>query len=156
MKYLAFYALIFVFACSNSKSSEEKKSETNASTDNKQVENTSSASAADGIVGEWELTGITEDTNGNDQLDPDERSKASKNAMDYMKLNSDGSAVFFVSNLKGRYETKTNQSTGRKHLYLYDKQNFEYPKGYIMSVTKAELLIMNQAGGNSITIWKRL
>ena len=156
MKYLAFYALIFVFACSNSKSTEEKKPASSSSTENEQVENTSPAPAADGIVGEWELTGITEDTNGNDQLDPDERNKASKGAMDYMKLNSDGSAVFFLSNTRGRYEVKTNESTKRKHLYLYDKGNFEYPKGYIMSVTKNELLIMNQAGGNSITIWKRL
>ena len=73
-----------------------------------------------------------------------------------MKLNNDGSAAFFAFKTKGRYEIKTNESTGRKHLYLYTKDDFEYKKGYIMSVTKDELLIMNQFGGNSITIWKRL
>ena len=159
MKYLVFFALVFAMACSNNKSTEDKKLIGHSSTESKQVDNVSSVSAnegGDGLVGEWELVGVTDDTNGNDQLDPDERSKASKNAMDYMKLNSDGSAVFLIANVKGRYEVKTNSTTGRKHLYLYDKSNFEYSKGFIMSVLKDELHIMHQSGGNSITIWKRI
>ena len=95
MKYLAFCALILVFACSDSKSTDQKTLSSNSSTENKSDNNTASASADDGIVGEWELAGVTGDDNGNDQLEPEERSKASTNGIDYMKLNNDGSAAFF-------------------------------------------------------------
>jgi hypothetical protein len=159
MKYISLIFLVFVLACNNNKSSNEKTGVNDTTRETKPSQNASSSSATetiDGMVGEWELAGVTEDKNGNDQLDSDERSAASNNAVDYMKLNSDGSAEFFQFRAKGRYEIRTNPGTGRKHLYLYTGDNFEYKKGYIMKVTQNELQIMNQFGGNSITIWKRL
>jgi hypothetical protein len=154
MKFPIVYFLIVMVACSNNNTAGKTHTGNTSSTDNSSAQ--VSAANDNGITGEWELAGITEDTNGNDQLDPDERSRASKTAMDYMKLNPDGSAVFFYSNIKGRYEIRSKETGGKKYLYLYDQQNFEYPKGYIMSVTKNELLIMHQSGGNSITIWKKV
>ena len=152
MKYLAYSTLIFLLiACGNDNSVPEKQLADNPPQEKKQEQ-----ASGDGIVGEWELTGVTEDKNGNDQLDADERNIASKNMKDYMKLNSDGSAVFHTFKTKGRYEIKTNPDSGNDYLTLFDKDNFKYPKGAVMSVGKEELLIMNKFGGNSITIWKRL
>lgn len=159
MKYLGFCMLIIASACNNNKPAEEKQLTSNTSTESQKVENTSAApgnEAQSDIVGEWELKGVIADLNNNDILDPNERELLVTGAIDYMKLNSDGTASMLVTKTKGRYEIRKNESTGRNHLYLYDQSGTEYKKGFIMSVTKDELQIMHQFGGNSITLWKRL
>jgi len=159
---MKFSSLLFVTAinlfftnCGDNKAatnSEQTTQNSSSETSTKEVSAPTSSDAS--IVGEWQQTGVTEDKNGNDQLDTEERNSAIK--MDgYMKLNSDGSAVMFVIKNKGHYEIETT-SSGKKKLTLYDSENGKHDQGIIISVTKDELLIMNKFGGDSFTIWKRL
>ena len=149
MKYLAFYGLIFLMACSDN-SSEEKKLEDNSSTETKSAP----VSTGDDIVGEWEMVGFIGDTNDNLQIDEDERKNLKTPSFkDYMKLNSDGAGLFTVARMEGRYEAK--ESGGKKYLTWFDKANGEHRIGTIIKVTKEELHI-KEPGGNGLFLWKRL
>jgi hypothetical protein len=146
---------LFFTNCGDNKtatSSEQTTQNSSSETSTKDVSAPASSDAS--IVGEWQQTGVAEDKNGNDQLDAEERNSAIK-MDDYMKLNSDGSAVMFVIKNKGTYEIETT-SNGKKKLTLYDSENGKHDMGIIISVTRDELLIMNKFGGDSFTIWKRL
>lgn len=117
---------------------------------------TSNAGSNDGLVGEWEQMLTAADKNGNEILEEDERKAGSATLMDYMKLNSDSSAVILYARAPGRWETYVNASSGKTYLNLYSQDNTKYRKGAIISVGKNELLILNKFGGNSFTVWKRL
>ena len=152
MKHLAFYGLIFLIACSNNNASEEKQLADNSSTETKSV----AASAGDDIVGEWEMVGFIGDTNDNLQIDEDERKNLKTPSFkDYMKLNRDGSGLFTVAKLEGRYEIKQNESNGRKDMTWFDKTSSPHRMGSIMKVTKEELHI-KEPGGDGLFLWKRL
>ena len=145
---------LFFTNCGNNNAATNPKQTTENPSSEATKGESASSSSDDTIVGEWELVGVTEDKNGDDQLDPEERKSAVK--MDgYMKLNSDGSAVMFVIKNKGRYEIETT-SNGKKKLTLYDSENGKHDQGIIFSVTKEELLIINKFGGDSFMIWKRV
>ena len=152
MKHLAFYGLIFLIACSNNNASEEKKLADNSSTETKSA----AASAGDDIVGEWEMVGFIGDTNDNLQIDEDERKNLKTPSFkDYMKLNSNGTGLFTVARMEGRYEAKAKESGGKPYLTWYDKANGEHRIGTIIKVTKDELHI-KEPGGNGLFLWKRL
>jgi len=152
MKHLAFYGLIFLIACSNNNASEEKQLADNSSTETKSV----AASAGDDIVGEWEMVGFIGDTNDNLQIDEDERKNLKTPSFkDYMKLNSNGTGLFTVARMEGRYEAKPKESGGKPYLTWYDKANGPHPMGTIIKVTKEELHI-KEPGGDGLFLWKRL
>jgi hypothetical protein len=107
------------------------------------------------IVGEWELVGFTGDTNDNLQIDEEERKNLKTPAYkDYMKLDSDGSGLFTIGKMEGRYEIK-KESNGRSVMKWYDKGNGEHRIGSVMKVSKEELTI-KEPGGNGLFLWKRL
>jgi hypothetical protein len=108
------------------------------------------------IVGEWELVSSIVDTNDNMEIDEEERPKL-KPVMfkDYMKLNSDGSGLFTVAEMEGRYEITNDGSRGKKRLTWYDKANGPHKVGTIIKVTKEELHI-KEPGGWGLFLWKRL
>ena len=156
-----FFLLMLVVnvACNNNKTSEtsqaakENKTETSENA-NKANPGSAQTEGMDGIIGEWRQILITEDKNGDEQIDESERAAGSK-IDDYLKLNSDGSAVFHVFEANGTFRVKTNESSGTKYLYLYDRENNESNKGAIHSVTKDEMILIHKMGGDSYTIWKR-
>ena len=152
MKYLMLYGLIFLISCSNNNSSEETKSALTSSTETK-----SAPSSGDGIPGEWEMVGFIVDTNDNLKIDEDERKNLKTSGYkDYMKLNSDGSGLFTIAKLEGRYEVNVEGSDGKKFLYWYNvRSNSEHRIGTIISVTKDELQI-KEPGGSGLILWKRL
>jgi hypothetical protein len=113
-----------------------------------------SASGAD-IVGEWEMVGFVVDTNDNLQIDEAERKALKPTMKDYMKLNRDGSGVFTVAKMEGRYEIKDPDSSGKKYLTWFDKANGRHRVGTIIKVTKDELHI-KEPGGHGLFVWKRL
>jgi hypothetical protein len=129
-----------------------------AAKDEKQQTNTPSANAAlaqGDVFGEWEMVGFVVDTNDNLQIDESERSALKKPSVkDYMKLNRDGSGVFTVAKMQGRYEI-TDQSSGKKYLTWYDKANGRHRVGTIIKVTRDELHI-KEPGGHGLFVWKRL
>lgn len=139
-------------ACSGNASSQQQAKET---ADSSTADNTISGNG-ESIIGEWEQVLTAEDTNGNGALEDDERKSGHNNLKDYMKLNSDGSAVFLIVKAKGRYEINEEKSSGKKYLNLFSQDGTKYRKGAIVSVGKTELLLMNKFGGSSFTIWKRL
>lgn len=154
--FIFLFATVFFFSCgNNSESTPTKPASGETSTGAKQA-TVSESKQGDGIVGEWALTMVAPDENGNEVIDENEKAKATTSMKDYMKLNSDGSAEFYVFKAKGRYEINTNASSGKKYLNLFDKDNTKLPKGAILSVTKDELIIMNKFGGDSFTVWKRV
>jgi len=154
MKTIALIVWLGLLACGNDNA--DQKTATTASTEKKSGETAAAPASGDDITGEWQLVAVTEDKNGNEQLDPEERAAATKMTTDYMKLNSDGTAEILIMHAKGRYEIKKNENSGKNYLTLYSEDNTAYKKGYIMSVNKKELLIMNKFGGDSITIWERV
>ena len=147
MKYLGFYVFIFIIACGNNSSIKENKpQETDALT--------SVNSGDEDIIGEWKLTMTTLDKNRNNKIDEDEKAAAMQ-LNDYLKLNSDGSAIFSQVKAKGRYEIKSNSDGTSKYLNLYDKDNFKIPYGRIISVTKTELILFKNSIGSVFFTWKR-
>ena len=72
-----------------------------------------------------------------------------------MKLNSDGSGLFTVAKMEGRYEAIDKESGGKKFLTWYDTANGRHRIGTIISVSKDELHI-KEPGGSGLFIWKRL
>jgi hypothetical protein len=108
------------------------------------------------IIGEWELVGSIVDTNDNLQIDDEERKNlTAPGYKNYMKLNRDGSGLFTVAQMEGRYEIKTDESNGRKVMTWYDNANGPHRIGSVMKVTKDELTI-KEPGGSGLFLWKRL
>ena len=149
--------LLFLAACSNdttvkntseNPTKAEEQTTTNAQTNN--------SSHGDGLVGKWELVGSVVDTNDNLQLDEEEKKNLkAASYKDYMTLNSDGTGLFTVAEMEGRYEIKVDESNGRKFMTWYDKANGPHRVGSIMKVTKDELTI-KEPGGNGLFLWKRI
>lgn len=112
-----------------------------------------STAQSDAWVGEWEMVGSVVDTNDNLQIDEAERRNLKPTLKDYMKLNRDGSGVFTVAKMPGRYEITA--SSGKKYLTWYDKANGRHRVGTIIKVTRDELHI-KEPGGHGLFLWKRL
>jgi len=153
----------FLLSCSNNNDASKDNAFDKASpSEAVQSESTSSNNAVGnnptqtgGIVGEWQLKLLTSDENRNGKLDEEERKNAlAKGQMkDYLKLNSDGSAIFYQHKLNGRYELKT-ESDGRKKLVLYDKDNNDENRGIVHTVSSNELILFK--AGSTFTVYKRL
>jgi Tfp pilus assembly protein PilP len=108
------------------------------------------------IVGEWELTKIIADHNGNHVIDPDEEKEATTTMQDYLEFNADGTCKYTIVKLEGRYEIVT-KNNGRKKLITYDRTGTETNKGrYIVSVTDKELVLNIIMGGSDFEVFKRL
>jgi hypothetical protein len=150
-------AAFFLAGCSDNKSTTNEKQEANTSSAEKKEEPTSKQAAqGDDIVGEWELLGFIGDTNDNLQIDEEERKNLkTPSYKDYMKLNSDGTGLFTIGKMEGRYEIKNEESSGRKVMTWYDKGNGRHRVGSIMKVTKDELTI-KEPGGNGLFLWKKI
>jgi hypothetical protein len=133
----------------------------NSSKNEKQPPNTPSAEkkgdAAQGdLVGEWEMVGFVVDTNDNLQIDEAERRNLKQPSVkDYMKLNRDGSGLFTVAKMEGRYEIRDPDGSGKKVATWYDKANGRHRIGTIIKVTRDELHI-KEPGGHGLFVWKRL
>lgn len=108
------------------------------------------------IVGEWELTKIIADHNGNHVIDPDEDKEATTNMQDYLEFNADGTCKYTIVKLEGRYEIITKDN-GKKKLVTYDRTGTETNTGrYIVSVTDKELVLNIMMGGSDFEVFKRL
>lgn len=150
--------LIFVLeSCGNNNAvTTEKESSDNSSSEKKEATEPTSSSQGDDMVGEWEMVSSVVDTNDNLQIDEEERSKLQPVSFkDYMKLNSDGSGLFTVAKMDGRYEIKKDENNGRDFMTWYDKSDSPHRVGSIMKVTKDELTI-KEPGGSGLFLWKRL
>jgi hypothetical protein len=137
----------------------EKTVKENSPADNQQKTSTGPFVIPEGmenIVGEWKLTSIVIDKNANDKIEDDEKSGAIIQANDYMKLNSDGTAVFSQIKMKGHYQIKPNSDGTSKYLNLFDKTDSKYSKGEIVSVTNNELILLSNFSGSSFYVWKRI
>lgn len=156
MKHLAFYVLISFISCSSS-STKDKQIADYEQRENKSQETTALLSANtrdEDIIGEWKLTMTVLDKNRNNKIDDDEKAAAMQ-LNDYLKLNSDGSAVFSQVKATGRYEIKSNSDGSSKYLNIYAKDNFKIPYGRIVSVSKTELILFKSSVGSVFFIWKR-
>ena len=101
------------------------------------------------------MVGFVGDTNDNLQIDEVERKNLKSSSFkDCMKLNGDGSGLFTVAKMAGRYESEANENGGKKSLTWYDKANGRHRIGTIISLSKDELHITEPAG-NGLFIWKR-
>ena len=142
--------------CGADKAVKNETQQTNNPSAKKKAEPANNPSVrGDDIVGEWEMVGFVIDTNDNLQIDEAERKNLKQTMKDYMKLNSDGSGVFTVAKLQGRYEIRDPESSGKKYLTWYDKANGRHRIGTIIKVTKNELHI-KEPGGHGLFVWKRL
>ena len=75
-----------------------------------------SAVADDGIVGEWELTLMVFDRNGNKEMDQDEKSTGEKRGLNYFKFNADETCLYSLTRKsKGRYTIKTKSNGKNKN-----------------------------------------
>ena len=154
-----FVALIFLFSnCGDNKAAttDEKQPAGNSASEKKEDAASNPSAQGDDIIGEWELVGAILDTNDNLQIDEDERKKLEPAAYkDYMKLNRDGSGLFTIGKMEGRYEITDPQNNGKKYLTWYDKANGPHKIGTILKITKNELHI-KEPGGSGMIVWKRL
>lgn len=159
---MKFYSLITFLAiavsltnCGNTNADTNKKEEATNSAIEKKDESATSSAQGDDIIGEWEMVSFVGDTNDNLQIDEEERTKLKPVSFkNVMKLNRDGTGLFTVAKMEGRYEIK-EESNGRKFMTWYDKANGKHRVGSIMKVTKDELHI-KEPGGNGLFLWKRL
>jgi hypothetical protein len=143
---------VFIIAnCAADKAAKKGKQQTNIPSAGKKAE----PAQSDDIVGEWEMAGFVIDTNDNLQIDEAERKNLKQTMKDYMKLNSDGSGLFTVAKLPGRYEVGRPESSGKRTLTWYDEANGRHRVGTIIKVTTNELHI-KEPGGHGLFIWKRL
>src|SRR5688572_12431522 len=149
--------LLFPPACSNEAA--VKNTSENATTAPEQTATnaqTNHSSTGDSLVGEWEMVGSVVDTNDNLQIDEEERAKLQPATFKgYMKLNKDGSGLFTVAKMEGRYEIIVDKNNGRKFMTWYDKENGPHRVGSLMKITKNELTI-KEPGGAGLFLWKRL
>lgn len=150
-------AIIFLANCGNNNADTSSKHQANNSlSENKEEAVSNSSAQGDDIIGEWELVGAILDTNDNLQIDEDERKKLEPAAYkDYMKLNRDGSGLFTIAKMEGRYEITDPSGNGKKYLTWYDKANGAHKIGTVLKVTKNELHI-KEPGGSGMIVWKRL
>ncbi len=150
-------AVIFLTNCGNNNAATAEKQSSDNSSSEKTEKTASTASAqGDDIVGEWEMVSSVVDTNDNLQIDEEERAKLQPVSFkDYMKLNRDGSGLFTIAKMEGRYEIKKDDSNGRNFMTWYDKSDSPHRVGSIMKVTKDELTI-KEPGGSGLFLWKRL
>jgi len=149
-------APFFLTSCGDNKRSTNEKQQATTLSEKKTEPAANPPAQADDIVGEWEMAGSIVDTNDNLQIDDEERSKLKPVSFkDYMKLNRDGSGLFTVAKIEGRYEIAQNEITGRKDMAWYDNTNSPHNIGSIMKVTKDELTI-KELGGAGLFLWKRL
>ena len=155
MKQFLFYSLLFLVACGDNSSAVGSQATDNSTTETSPAPATTASAEADDIVGEWEMIGSVLDTNDNLLVDEDERKNLKASYKDYMKLNSDGSGLFTVARMEGRYEAAARESGGKKFLTWYDKGDGKHRIGTIVSVSKDELHI-KEPGGNGLFVWKRL
>ena len=159
MKLFPFLTFVLLMAsCSNDNSNAADKKLTDKGTTNKPATETGSLpTIQDGdIVGEWELLGFVGDTNDNLQLDEEERKNLkTPSYKDFMKLNRDGTGLFTIAKMEGRYEAKPKKDGEKNYLTWYDKANGPHKMGTIMKVTKEELHI-KEPGGNGLFVWKRI
>ena len=148
--------IIFLTGCGdNQASTNEKQAANNSSSEKKDEPATKSLAQEDDITGEWEMVSSVIDTNDNLQIDEEERSMLKPVSFkDYMNLKRDGTGLFTVAQLEGRYEIKKNESNGRNDMTWYDKTNSPHRVGSIMKVTKDEMTI-KEPGGSGLFLWKR-
>src|SRR5690349_8159173 len=100
----------FLTSCGDNKATTTEKQQANNSSEKKNGSAARSSAQGDDIVGEWEMVSSMVDTNDNLQIDEEERSKLKPVSFkDYMKLNSDGSGLFTIAKLDGRYEIKQDE-----------------------------------------------
>ena len=153
MKSFLIFYLLFIAACGNNNNMASKTD--NSTTERGRETSTTSGLVAD-IVGEWEMVGFVMDTNDNLQIDDTERKElASPGFKDYMKLNSDGSGLFTVAKLEGRYEAARKDGDDKKFLTWFDKESGAHRVGTIISVSKDEMHI-KEPGGDGLFVWKKL
>ena len=149
-------AAFFLTNCGDNKAATGENQANNSSAEKKDEPASNSSSQGDDIIGEWELVGGIVDTNDNLQLDEDERKNLKPAGYkDYMKLSRDGSGLFTIAKMKGRYEITDKENNGKKFLTWYDEANGPHKIGIILKVTKDELHI-KEVGGSGLIIWKRL
>jgi hypothetical protein len=157
MKHAAFYICMFFIACTNSNSADQNQLATNSAKETAEANTSAAANPGnDDIIGEWKLTMWIGEKNANGKIDDDERAAALTGVNDYMKLSSDGSAIFTQFKWEGRYEIKSNSDGTTRYLNLFDKAGTKYAKGAIISVTKTELTLLGYSTGPRFSIWKRL
>ena len=146
--------MLLLFACgANNTESQTPTTPTEEAKEGTPAAATEKASA-DGITGEWEMQGFVQDTNDNLQIDETERANLKPAPFkDYMKLNADGTGLFTVSKMEGRYEIK--DENGKKFMRWYDQANGPHRVGTILKTTKDELHI-KEPGGNGMFVWKRI
>ena len=149
--------VFFITNCGNNKAaSNEAQQAKNPSSEKKEQAASDSPAQGDDIIGEWELLGFVNDTNDNLQVDEEERKNlTTPSYKDYMTLNNDGTGLFTIAKMEGRYEAKPNENGGKNYLTWYDTANGPHKMGTIVKVTKDELHI-KEPGGNGLFIWKRL
>lgn len=149
--------IFFITNCGDNKAASDETQQANNPSSEKKEEAAPNASAqGNDIIGEWELFGFVSDTNDNLQVDEEERKNLTTPSFkDYMKLNSDGSGLFTIAKMDGRYEAKPKVNGGKNYLTWFDTANGPHKIGTIVQVTKDELHI-KEPGGNGLFIWKRL
>ena len=152
--FLFLLATVVFLSCSNDNNTTTAAATTSESANEPKQTTSSETTQGDGIVGEWEMEGSVLDTNDNLQIDEEER-KTLKPASfkDYMKLNSDGTGLFTVAKMEGRYEINDEES-GKKLKWL-DKANGQHRIGTIIKIAKDELHI-KEPGGSGLFVWKRI
>ena len=150
MKIISLTVLVAItFSFINCGDSEAPINEDQVAPENKPAQSsTAVANDEEGIVGEWKLISMIIDKNANNKIGDDERANAMTQLNDYMKLNSDGSAIFSQVKMKGRYEIKPNSDGSGKSLNLFDGANTRYPKGAIISISKTELVYGKGSSSN--------
>lgn len=154
MKLFLIFGLLFTAACNDNKTPATPEQINNSASEKKSANPATASAQADDIVGEWEMLGFVGDTNDNLLIDEAERKNLKQAGFkDYMKLNSDGSGLFTVAKMEGRYEVK--EAAGKKKLTWYDSANGPHRIGTIISVSKEELHI-KEPDGNGLFIWKKL
>lgn len=150
-------AAIFFFAnCGDNKAATDETQQANNPSFENKGEQASNSGQGDDIIGEWELLGFVSDTNDNLQVDEEERKNLTTPSFkDYMKLNSDGTGLFTIAKMDGRYEAKPKENGGKNYLTWFDTANGPHKIGTIVKVTKDELHI-KEPGGSGLFVWKRV
>lgn len=161
-----------IIGCDNSKSDSSKTTsgqntsnstnEETASTSNTATTSTDPQNTDPGsLIGTWQLQLDAYDDNNNQQLDPEERAKATPNKMSY-QFKPDGSCVI-QGMFKGRYELK--KMNGKDQLSVYreripqEEEKDPDPDHYRIlshSGTELVLLMVESHYDNTIWIFKRI
>ena len=153
---ISLLAITFLTNCGNNNAGTNNEQQEKVASSEKKEKTPSASAESNDIVGEWEMVSSVVDTNDNLQIDEEERSKLQPVSFkDYMKLNRDGSGLFTIAKMEGRYEIKKDENNGRDFMTWYDKSNSPHRVGSIMKVTKDELTI-KEPGGSGLFLWKRL